>query len=97
VVPQPPVLFKSSAVDAMQGSAKLHVHVKMKVNRKLNTAYVREELREALGYEWSFNLDNGVGIVYPADMEIGEVIKRVKLNLEGLKIQAKSEEGKDGE
>jgi len=60
---------------------------KFKINLKQNTAYVREDLRRSLGYEWNFNLDNGVGIVYPADMDVREAIRRVKLNLEGLELK----------
>jgi len=60
---------------------------KLKINLKANTAYVREDVRRSLGYEWNFNLDNGVGIVYPADMDVREAIRRVKLNLEGLELK----------
>jgi len=63
------------------------MEVRFKVNRGQNTAYVREELRESLGYEWNFNLDNGVGIVYPTGMDVREAIRRVKLNLQGLELQ----------
>ena len=65
----------------------------MKVNRKQNTIYVREEVRNSLGREWNFNLDNGVGIVYPADMDIGEAIRRVKLNLKGLQLRREASRG----
>ena len=69
------------------------MEVKFKINREQNTAYVREEVRNSLGYEWIFNLDNGVGIVYPADMDIGEAIRRVKLNLKGLALKREAERG----
>jgi len=67
------------------------MEVRFKVNRGQNTAYVREELRESLGYEWNFNLDNGVGIVYPVGMHLREAIRRVKLNLQGLELQHEEE------
>jgi len=63
------------------------MEVKFKVNLKQNTAYIREEVRESLGYEWICNIDNGVGIVYPANMDVREAIRRVKLNLEGLELK----------
>jgi len=63
------------------------MEVKFKINAKANTAYVREEIRESLGYEWNFNLDNGVGIVYPIDMDIEEAIRRVELNIKGLQLK----------
>ena len=69
------------------------MEVKFKINRGQNTAYVREEVRNSLGYEWNFNLDNGVGIVYPADMDIGEAIRRVKLNLKGLQLKREAQKG----
>ena len=71
------------------------LEVKFKVNRDQNTAYVREEVRKSLGYEWIFNLDNGVGIVYPADMDIAEAIRRVKLNLKGLQLKRETQRGED--
>jgi len=61
----------------------------LKINPKQNTAYIRDEVRESLGYEWNFNLDNGVGIVYPVNMDIIEAIRRVKLNLRGLELNKK--------
>ena len=67
---------------------------KFKINKQ-NTAYIRDELRKSLGYEWNLNLDNGVGIVYPAGMATGEAIRRVKLNLEGLEL--KQEAGRNRE
>ena len=69
------------------------MEVKFKVNRKQNTIYIRDEIRESLGYEWNLNLDNGVGIVYPADMDIAEAIRRVKLNLKGLQLKQGASRG----
>ena len=69
------------------------MEVKFKINRKANTIYIRDEIRESLGYEWSLNLDNGVGVVYPADMDLGEAIRRVKLNLKGLQLRREASRG----
>lgn len=71
------------------------MEIKFKINQKANTAYIRDELRDSLGYDWIFNLDNGVGIVYPTGMAIAEAIRRVKLNLKGLEL--KREAGRNRE
>ena len=73
------------------------MEVRFRINQKQNTAYIRDEIRESLGYEWIFNLDNGVGIVYPADMSVREAIRRVKLNLKGLELKRESLKGVDQE
>ena len=73
------------------------MQVRIKINPKQNTVYVRDEVRESLGYEWNFNLDNGVGIVYPANMNVREAIRRVKLNLEGLELKPEGLKGVDQE
>lgn len=66
------------------------MEVKLRINPKQNTAYIRDEIRESLGHDWIFNLDNGVGIVYPAHMDVREAIRRVKLNLKGLELNQKA-------